>query len=62
MDERLDGSEEVTERDAAVDGEALDLMEDRRVARVEGVAAEGASQRDHVDRRATRFHDTHLHR
>ncbi len=42
---------EVGEGQAPVDGEALDLVEDRRVRRVLRVAAEDAAGDDHVDRR-----------
>ena len=51
VDERLDGAEQVAERDAVVDREPFDLVEHRRVARVERVAAERAAGRDDVDRR-----------
>ena len=52
---------EVREREAAVDGEALDLHEHRRVRRVERVAAVDAARADHVDRRRLRLHHAHLH-
>ena len=61
-DERLDGAEEIGERDAAVDGERLDLVEHRRVPRVERLVAVRAAGRDHVDRRLLRLHRADLHR
>src|SRR5205823_1356560 len=39
------------EGEAAVDGESLELVEDRIVRRVDRVAAVAAAERDHVDRR-----------
>ena len=42
---------QVGERQPAVDGEALELVEDRVVRRVDRVAAVAAPDRDHVDRR-----------
>src|SRR3954462_4051311 len=42
---------QVGERDVPVDGEALELVEDRVVRRVDVVAAVSAPDRDHVDRR-----------
>ena len=54
---------EVAERDAAVDGEPLDLVEHRRVARVERVALRYVRPGiDHVDRRRLRLHHADLHR
>ena len=47
---------QVGERDPPVDGEPLDLVEDRRVRRVERVAAVGAAERDEVDRWLLRLH------
>ena len=47
---------QVGERDPAVDGEALDLLERRRVRRVRRVAPVDATRRDHVDRRLPRQH------
>ena len=62
VDERLDGAEQIAERDAAVDREPLDLVEHGRVPGVERVAAVGTPRRHHVDGRALRFHRAHLHR
>ena len=42
---------QVGERQSPVDGEALELVEDRVVRRVDCVAAVAAADRDHVDRR-----------
>src|SRR4029453_19585239 len=42
---------QVGEREAAVDGKTLELVEDRVVRRVDRVAAVAAAERDHVDRR-----------
>ncbi len=53
---------QVGERDAAVDGEPLDLMEDRDVRRVGGVTAVDAPERDHVHGRLLRLHDADLRR
>src|SRR3954454_10774333 len=53
---------QVGERDAAVDGQALDLQEDRRVGRVGRVAAVAATGRDQVDRRLPRLHRADLFR
>ena len=46
---------EVSERDALIDGEALDLVELGRVRRVV-VGPEHAAGRDHVDRRRRGHH------
>ena len=51
---------QVGERDPAVDREALDLQEDRRVGRVRRVAAIAAARRNHVERRRAREHRTDL--
>ena len=51
---------EVGERDAAVDDEALDLEERRRVRRVGRVAAVAAAGHDRVDRRLPRLHQPDL--
>ena len=53
---------QVGERDAAVDGEALDLVEDGRVRRVERVAPVGAAERDDVDGRLLLEHRPDLRR
>ena len=45
-----------------VDGEPLDLVEDRAVRRVGRVAAVDAAERDHVDRRLLRLHHADLRR
>ena len=59
-DEELDRAAEVGERDPAVDGEPLDLVEDGCVRRVERVAPVRASERDEVDRRLLRLHRADL--
>ena len=60
--EVLERALEVRQREAAVDREALDLLEHRRVRRVERVAAVDAARADHVDRRRLLLHHAHLHR
>ena len=45
-----------------VDGEALELVEDREVRRVDRVAPVDAADRDHVDRRPALFHLVDLRR
>ena len=50
----LERALEVGERDAPVDGEALDLVEDREVLRVGRVAAVDAAEGDHVRPAAAR--------
>jgi hypothetical protein len=60
VDEHLDGAQQVAERDAAVDGEPLDLVEHRRVACIERVTTVRAPGRDDVDRRSLRLHRPHL--
>src|SRR5919201_2580734 len=51
---------EVGEGDPAVDREALHLVEDRRVRRVDGVAPVHAARRAHVDRRLPLHHHPDL--
>src|SRR5688572_6325329 len=51
---------QVRQCDTPVDGEALDLVEDRRVRGIGGVAPVDASERDHVDRRGLGLHDADL--
>ena len=53
---------EVGERQPAVDGEALELVEDRVVRRVDRVAPVAAPDRDHVDRRLALLHRVDLRR
>ena len=53
---------QVAEREAAVDGEALDLLEHRRVRRVQRIAAVDAARADHVHGRRLRLHRAHLDR
>ena len=60
--EELDRALQVGERDPPVDGEALDLVEERRVRRVRRVAPVAAAEADHVDRRLVRLHDPDLAR
>ena len=59
--ERVDRAGEVRHRDATIDDETLDLMEDRHVRRVGRVAAEHTAGHDHVDRRLDRLHHPDLH-
>src|SRR3954468_20235026 len=59
--EAQQGALEVGERDVLVDGEALDLVELRRVGRV-AVAAVGAPRDDDVERRRVGLHRADLHR
>ena len=47
---------------SAVDGEALELVEDREVRRRDLVAPVDAADRDHVDRRRLRLHGVDLRR
>ena len=54
--------DEIAERDAAVDHQALDLVEHRHVRRVGGVLPEHAPRHDRVDRRWLRLHHPDLHR
>ena len=60
--EVADRALQVGERDPLVDGEALDLVEERRVRRVRRVAAVAAAEADHVDRRLVRLHEPDLAR
>src|SRR5262245_31960836 len=60
--ELVDRAGEVGERDAAVDDEALDLVEHREVGGVGRVLPEHPARHDGVDRRRLRRHDPHLHR
>src|SRR5215210_8862447 len=53
---------QVGQRDSAIDGEALDLVEDRCVRRVRGVAPVDAAGGDHVDRRLALLHRADLGR
>ena len=53
---------EVGQRDVLVDGQALDLVEHRRVRRVELVAAVGAPGDDDVEGRRLGLHRADLHR
>ena len=53
---------QIREREVAVDGEALELVEDREARRRDLVAAVDAAERDHVDRRRLRLHDVDLGR
>ena len=52
--EVLERALEVRQREARVDGEALDLLEHRRMRGVERVATVDAARADHVDRRRLR--------
>src|SRR5919202_1411390 len=47
---------QIGERDSAVDGQPLDLVEDRAVGRVRRVAPVAAAERHHVDGRLVRLH------
>src|SRR5207245_2666653 len=51
---------QVGERYAAVDGEAFDLVEDREVRRIRGVAPVAAAEGDHVDGRRLGLHHMDL--
>src|SRR5436190_58224 len=62
LDEHLDRAEQVGEGDAAVDGEALHLVEHGRVARPGCLAAVRAPGWDDVGGRFVRFHGPDLHR
>ena len=62
LGEGLDGAGEVGEGDAAVDDQALDLVEDREVGGVGRVLAEHPARHHRVVRRRARGHDAHLHR
>ena len=53
---------QVGERDALVDGEALELVEDRIARRRDRVAPVDAADRDHVDRRLLLLQDVDLRR
>src|SRR5438445_3075770 len=61
LHEHLDRAEQVGQGDAAVDGEALHLVEHGRVARPRCLVAVRAPGRDHVDGRFVRFHGADLH-
>src|SRR6202042_465320 len=58
--ERFDGACEIGETDRAVDHETFDLMEDRIVAGVRGVAAVATSRHHGVDRRLVLLHQPDL--
>ena len=58
--QELERSLEVGEGDALVDGEPLDLVEDRVALRIGRVAPVDAAERDHVDGRLLRLHRPHL--
>ena len=60
--ERVERAAQVGHRQALVDGEALDLVEDRRVGRVEVVGAEHLAGGHDVDRRLLLEHRADLHR
>ncbi|CNJ31659.1 Uncharacterised protein [Mycobacterium tuberculosis] len=60
--ERVQRSAQVRHGQAAIHRQALDLMEDRRVGGVELVGAEGAADRDDVDRQLAFEQGPHLHR
>ncbi len=62
LQEVVERALEVAERDALVDGEALDLVERRRVRRVRRVAPVDATERDDVDGRLLRLHRADLRR
>ena len=62
LQQEVERALEVGERDALVDGEPLDLVEDRRVRRVGRVAPVDAAERDDVDRRLLRLHRADLRR
>src|SRR5205807_1056616 len=60
LHEVVERPEEVTEGDAFVDCEPLDLMERRGMRRVRRVAAVHAAERDDVDGRLLRLHRPYL--
>ncbi len=62
LQEVVERALEVAERDALVDGEALDLVEGRRVRRVGRVPPVDAAERDDVDGRLLRLHRPDLRR
>ena len=61
-DEVVERAAQVRHGQALVDGEALDLVEDRGVRRVEVVGAEHLAGADDVDRRLALEHGADLHR
>src|SRR5215472_817415 len=60
--ERLDGAGEVSECDAPIDDQTLDLVEDGKMAGVGGVAAVGPPRRHDEDRRWLGLHHPYLDR
>ena len=62
LEQEVERPRQVGERDALVDRQPLDLVEDRRVGGVRRVAAVGAAERDDVDRRLLRLHRADLGR
>ena len=60
--ELVEGALEVGEGDPLGDRQPLDLVEDRAVGGVEGVAAVAAPGHDDEDRRPLGLHRAHLHR
>ena len=60
--ERVQRSAQMRHGQAAVHRQALDLVEHRRVGGVEFVGAEGAADRDDVDRQLALEQGAHLHR
>ena len=62
LQQEVERAREVGERDPLVDGEPLDLVEDRRVRRVGRVAPVDAAERDDVDGRLLRLHRPDLRR
>src|SRR5947209_1553642 len=59
--ERLDGARKVSERDALVDDQALDLVEDRQVAGIRRLVPIHPAGHHRVDRRPLGFHHPDLH-
>ena len=60
--EGVDRARQVPERDAAVDHQALDLVEDGEVGRVGGLVAVHPSRHDRVERGRMGLHEPDLHR
>ncbi len=62
LGEGLDRAGQVGEGDAAVDHQALDLVEDGEVGGIGGLVTEHPPRHDHVDRWGRRLHHPDLHR
>src|SRR5699024_6954155 len=62
LSEGLECALEVAHRDSALDDQALELVEHRRVRRVDRVRTVDSAGRDHADRRLLLLHYADLHR